>query len=452
MTKARVLIVDDDDNMRGILSDIITSRGYKAIAIGDGGKALDEVRKHAPQVVLLDVRLPDMDGLQVLEEIKKTNSETVVIMLTAYGGLKDAVRSVKLGAFDYITKPFDNEEVLLDIKKALLAVPRGLAAKDARHRTDTAPSAQFIGKSRLARELLNQVSIVSSTNMSVVLQGESGTGKELIARMIHQGSPRRDNPFIVVDGGALPETLIESELFGYEKGSFTGANEKMPGKCELANGGTLFLDEITNLPYLLQAKLLRVLQEHTIQHLGGSKEIKIDVRIIAAANKCLKEEVKAGRFREDLYHRLNEFTINLPPLSQRGEDIPPLAKKIIMEANQEFNKKVEKISEEAMKSLLSYSWPGNVRELKNVIKRAVLLTNSDTIGQIVLTESVSSTPQVHSGKVIAMADTVRNVTNNMEKELIKKALAQAKNNKTKAAKILQVDRMTLYSKIKSLGL
>jgi DNA-binding NtrC family response regulator len=447
----KVLIVDDDEDIRSILSDIIKSEGYKTIAAGDGRKALEKVREHSPEVVLLDVRLPEIDGMQVLKEIKKMNSDTVVIMLTAYGRLADAVQSVKMGAFDYITKPFDNEEVLSNIKKALHAV-RLIEAADLRSVQDCRAAVQFIGESRPVKEVLNQVNIVSPTNMTVVLQGESGTGKELIARMIHQGSSRRDKPFIVVDGGTLPENLMESELFGYERGAFTGANEKKAGKFEAANGGTLFLDEITNLPYTLQSKMLRVLQERRVQHIGSSKEIRIDIRIIAATNTVLPDEVRKGRFREDLYHRLNEFYINIPPLRKREEDISLLARYYLGEANQEFNKKVESISGEAMKSLSSYQWPGNVRELKNVVKRAVLLTDSDAIREISFSASERPAPRIELNRDISMAEIIKKTSGDAETELIRKALVQTKNNKTKAARLLKIDRMTLYSKIKSLGL
>jgi DNA-binding NtrC family response regulator len=372
---------------------------------------------------------------------------------------------MKLGAFDYITKPFDNEEIMLNIKKALETRSLRMEVEDLRRRLEEKTAiTQFVGESPQIRQVMNQVKMVAPTDMTVIIQGESGTGKEMIARMIHQESPRHDKPFVAVDCGTLPENLVESELFGYEKGAFTGADAQKEGKFESANGGTLFLDEITNLLQSLQAKLLRVIQERKVQHLGGTKEIKIDVRIIAATNTILSDEVKKGRFRDDLYHRLNEFNIVLPSVREREKDIPILAKYFLEEANLEFNKKIEGISSEAMKSLFNYHWPGNVRELRNDIRRAVLVTDSNYIKEINL--PLPHPPPSRGGggclfedfdrlnldKDTSLREITRKATETIEKEMIKKALAEAKNNKSKAAKILKIDRMTLYSKIKSLGL
>jgi DNA-binding NtrC family response regulator len=462
----RILIVDDNKDLLRILSDIIKSEGYEVITAAGGRKALKEVSTHSPDLVLLDVRLPEIDGLKVLEEIKKIDKDLIVIMLTAYGQIKDAIHAMKLGAFDYITKPFDNEEIMLNIKKALQTRYLCREVEDLKRRLEekTAP-VQFVGESPQIKHILNQVKIVAPANMTVIIQGESGTGKELIARMIHNESPRRDKPFIAVDCGTLPENLVESELFGYERGAFTGADVRKKGKFESANGGTLFLDEITNLPQSLQAKLLRVIQERKIQHLGGTKEIKIDVRVIAATNSILYDEVKKGRFRDDLYHRLKEFNINLPPLREREDDILLLAKYFLEEANLEFNKKVEGISGEVMRSLLNYPWPGNVRELRNEVRRAALLTDSNYIREINLPVDIASnldpvrkflsngvdlSEELHED--IPLREVTRKITDEVEKEMIKEALAKAKNNKVRAAKILKIDRMTLYSKIKSLGL
>lgn len=455
----KILIVDDDKNIQQILSDIIKSEGYEVITAGNGRKALKEIRTRSPDLVLLDIRLPEMDGMKVLKEIKKGDKNLIVIMLTAHGEVKSAVQAIKLGAFDYITKPFDNEELVLNIKRALETRYLRTEVEDLRRRLEEkTATAQFIAESPRIKESLNQVGIVAPTNMTVIIQGESGTGKELIARLIHQGSPRHDKPFIAIDCGTLPENLVESELFGYERGAFTGADKTKEGKFETANEGTLFLDEIINLPQSLQAKLLRVIQERKVQRLGSTKEIKIDVRIIAATNTILSDEVKKGRFREDLYHRLNEFSVNLPSLRERQEDIPLLARYFLEEANQELNKKIEGISGEAMKSLLNYHWPGNVRELRNEIRKAVLLTDSNYIGEFnLLPVDVASNLERYDlltdlDKGISLREITRKTAEKVEKEIIKRALAKAKNNKVKAAKILKIDRMTLYSKIKSLGL
>ena len=455
----KILIVDDDKDMRDILSDIIKLEGYEAITADDGRKALKKIRMHSPDLVLLDIRLPEMDGMKVLEEIKKIDKDLIAIMLTAYGGVKDAVHSMKLGAFDYITKPFDNEEIVLNIKRAFQTrylnreVERLKKILEGKRIVE-----RFLGESPQIKQVLNKIKIVAPTNMTVIIQGESGTGKELIARMIYQESLRKDKPFIAIDCGAIPETLVESELFGYERGAFTGADAQKEGKFEQAHGGTLFLDEITNLPQSLQAKLLRVIQERKVQHLGSSaKEIMIDVRVIAATNTILSDEVLKGRFRDDLYHRLNEFNINLPPLREREGDIPLLAKYFLEEANLEFNKKIEGISGEAMKSFLNYPWPGNVRELRNEIRKAALLTDSNHIREISLPADAASDPERFDplevlDKGMSLREITKKTIEMIEKEIIEKALIQAKNNKTKAAKILQIDRMTLYSKIKYLGL
>jgi len=462
----KILIVDDDKDTRDILSNLISSDGYKAITASDGRKALIKTRAYSPDLVLLDIRLPEIDGLKVLEEIKKMDKDIPVIMLTAYEDVKGAVQAMKSGAFDYITKPFDNEEMALNIKRALQTRYLHREVENLRRRLEEKTArARFMGKSPRIKQVLNQVKLIAPTNMTVIIQGESGTGKELIARMIHEKSLRHDKPFIAVDCGTLPENLVESELFGYEKGAFTGADKRKEGSFESANGGTLFLDEMINLPLSLQVKLLRVIQERKVQHLGGTKEIRIDVRIITATNAILSDEVKKGRFRDDLYYRLNEFNINLPPLREREEDIPSLAKYFLEEAKLEFNKKIEDISGEGMKSLLNYSWPGNVRELRNEVRRAALLTDSNYIREINLPVDVTSNceivipprPPLEKGGVggfegISLREATKKITEEAEKKVIKEALAQAKNNKSKAAKILKIDRMTLYSKIKSLGL
>jgi DNA-binding NtrC family response regulator len=462
----KILIVDDDKDMRDILSNLISSDGYKAITASNGRKALIETRAHSPDLVLLDIRLPEIDGLKVLEEIKKMDKDIPIIMLTAYEDVKSAVQAMKSGAFDYITKPFDNEEMALNIKRALQTRYLYREVENLRRRLEEKTDrARFMGESPRIKQVLNQVKLIAPTNMTVIIQGESGTGKELIARMIHEESLRHDKPFIAVDCGTLPENLVESELFGYEKGAFTGADKRKEGSFESANGGTLFLDEMINLPLSLQVKLLRVIQERKVQHLGGTKEIKIDVRIITATNAILADEVKKGRFRGDLYYRLNEFNINLPPLREREEDIPSLAKYFLEEAKLEFNKKIEDISGEGMKSLLNYSWPGNVRELRNEVRKAALLTDSNYIREINLPVDVTSNfeivipprPPLEKGgeggfEGLSLREATKKITEEAEKKVIKEALAQAKNNKSKAAKILKIDRMTLYSKIKALGL
>ncbi len=453
----KILIVEDNRDMQFILLNILKDEGYEVIVAGNGKKGLNEIRIHSPDLVLLDIRLPGMNGMDVLKEINKIDSDLLVIMLTAYGQIKDAVHAMKLGAFDYITKPFDNEEIVLNIKKALQTRYLSREVESLRRKLgEKATIIKFVGESLPVKKVLNQIRTIGPTNMTVIIQGESGTGKELIAGLIHQNSLRHDKPFVAIDCGALPENLVESELFGYERGAFTGAEVRKEGRFESANGGTLFLDEITNLPQALQTKLLRVIQERKVQHLGGAKEIEIDVRLIAATNKILSDEVKQGRFREDLYYRLNEFNINLPPLREIKEDIPFLAKYFIDEANLEFNKKVEGISGDAIQSLVDYHWPGNVRELRNVIRKTVLLTASNFINEIGLPRvdfyHEGFDPQKDLDKGMSLHEITKKTMERIEKETIKKTLAKTKNNKSETAKLLKIDRMTLYSKMKSLGL
>ena len=464
-----ILIVDDNADLRFNLSSILQDAGFKAIAVEDARKALREVKRQSPNLALLDIRLPGMDGMKLLEEMKKIDKDLIVIMLTAYGDVKGAVEAMKLGAFDYITKPFNNEELALIIKKALQTQYLSREVESLRKKLgEKGATEEVMGDSPKIKQVLSQVNIIAPTNMTVILQGESGTGKELIAQMLHQKSKRSDKPFVAVDCGAIPETLVESELFGYEKGAFTGADERKEGKFEAANEGTLFLDEITNLSDAIQMKFLRVVQERKLQHLGGRKDIKVGVRIIVATKTNLSDEVRAGRFRDDLFHRLNEFHIDLPPLRERKEDIPVLAKYFLDEANNELNKKIKGFSAEAMKFLLEYPWPGNVRELKNVIRRAVLLTDSEYIQPTFFSLSplhLSSGVGVNNAfplndfnlqqdleEMASLRSITKKVTRRIEEEAIKQALAKAGGNKSLAAKILKIDRMTLYSKIKEFQL
>ncbi|MFH1903939.1 MAG: sigma-54 dependent transcriptional regulator [bacterium] len=449
-----ILIVDDEKDLRFNLSNILKDEGYNAIAVGDGRKALNAVKKNSPNLVLLDMKLPEMDGMQILEKMKLIDEDLVIIMLTAYGNLNGAVKAMKLGAFDYLAKPFDNEELILVIKRALRTQYLTKEVETLKKRFGEKVTAEeLMGESPQIKQVLKQIKIIAPTNMTVILQGESGTGKELIAQMIHQESPRKNNPFIAIDCGAIPDTLAESELFGHEKGAFTGADAQKEGRFEEANGGTLFLDEITNLSSTTQRKLLRVIQERRLQHIGGKRSIKVDVRIIVATNINLSGAVRRGKFREDLFHRLNEFHISLPPLRERKDDIPHLAMRFLEGGNQELNKKIEGFSSDVMKLLLDYPWPGNVRELKNVIRKAVLLCDSNHIkpGHFPL-DNIASTKkpefQQDLDKGVSLKEITKKATKQIEKEAIEQALAKAGGNKTKTAKILKIDRMTLYSKMK----
>lgn len=449
-----VLIVEDNKDMQFILSNILKDEGYKVSIAEDGKRALKEIERCNYNLVLLDIRLPGMDGMQILDKMKEIDKDLSIIMLTAYGDVKGAVKAVKLGAFDYITKPFDNEELILVIKKALntqyLSKEVKILRKQLGERID---SEHFMGESAQIKRVLNQVNLVLPTDMTVILQGESGTGKELIAQMIHQRSSRKDKSFVAIDCGAIPETLVESEFFGYEKGAFTGADERKEGKLEQANGGTFFLDEITNLSDTIQMKFLRVVQERKVRRLGGKQDIEIDVRIIVATNFDLAEAVTIGRFRDDLFHRLNEFCINLPPMREIKGDIPILAHHFLKEANKELNKNIKGFSSEVMAEFFNYHWPGNVRELKNAVRRGVLLTESEYVMpnhlslQLIKPETgIKFTPFLEKG------DSLKETMRKLERDLIVQALKQVNHNRVKASELLQVNRKALYRKMKSLEL
>ena len=463
----RILIVDDDKDLQQTLSAILASEGYEIFAAENGKQAIQEVQSRFPNIVLLDMRLPDMDGMKILEKIKKTIPEfdSPIIILTAYGDIQSAITSMKLGAFDYITKPFDNEELLLTIQKAIKSQHLSNEVKNLREKLrDKIATEKEMGKSIQIQQILKKVEVIAPTNMSVIIQGKTGTGKEVIANLIHRKSLRKDKPFIPIDCGAIPENLIESELFGYEKGAFTSADIAQKGKFELADKGTLFLDEITNLPEAAQAKLLRALEEREIYHLGGKKPIKVDARIIAASNTDLPEAVSQGNIREDLYHRLNEFKIQLPLLKERKDDIPILANIFLKEANKELNKKIEGFSTAAIKLLMNYSWPGNVRELKNVTRRAVLLEEGEQVTSENLEfedtrkskSSKKDSIKQYTKKILekdcSLKDITAKLNKDIEREIIRNVLEEVRFNKTKAAEILDIDRNTLYTKIKDLGI
>lgn len=448
-----ILIVDDNEDLQFNLSNIIQSEGYNVISAGEGKKALKEVKSKSPNLVLLDMRLPGMDGMTILDEIKKIDSNIIVIMLTAFGEVKGAVNAMKLGAYDYITKPFDNEELLLCIKKALDSQKLSNEVISLRKQLDEKNLLdEVIGQSKEFQQVLNQARLIAPTNMTVMIQGESGTGKEIICNLLHKLSLRKNQPLVAIDCGAIPDSLVESELFGHEKGAFTGADYTKQGKFEQANGGTLFLDELTNLTEASQMKLLRVIQERKIHRIGSKKAIDIDVRIICASNIKLSDAVVNGKFRNDLFYRLNEFHINLPLLKDRKDDIPVLAKYFMDDANKEFSKNIKGFSPGAAKKLLDYAWPGNVRELKNIVRRSVLLTDSDTIQVEALALNLLTPNNQNPEQPDNDTNTLEGATRQVEKEIILKALEESNGNKIKAAKILQMNRKTLYRKIKNLGI
>ena len=457
----KILIVDDDRDLRFNLSGILKKEGYDVIEAGDGRETLKMLQDNCPDLVLLDMRLPDIDGMKILEKMKKYDHDLTVIMLTAYSDVKNVVKAMKSGAYDYIGKPFDNDELLMTIKRACENMNLRRELEYARARLEgQIESRKVMGESPAIRTVLKQVRLVAPTNITVILQGESGVGKEVIANLIHQYSRRRDKPFVPVDCGTIPDQLTESILFGHEKGAFTGADNTKEGQFERAHEGTIFLDEIVNTSEAVQMKMLRVVQEKKLKHLGGKRDIPVDVRIITASNTNLNEAVKARKLRADLFHRLNEFVINVPPLRERRDDIPLLAHQFLLEANRELQKNIKGFLPAAIKLLLDAFWPGNVRELKNVVKRAALLAENDAItpDEIAIGEAdrlILPVVTAHSSDLllsISMKGKVSTAQEEIEKEELIKALRSVGGNKVKAARALKIDRSTLYAKIKKHGL
>ncbi len=440
-----LLIVDDDEAIRRSLA-ISFRREFQILEAAEGNEALEIIRETPIDIVLLDQRLPDADGTEVLKEIKRLSPEVPVIMLTAYGTVKSSVKAMKLGAFDYIEKPYDIEEVKLTIANALKL--RMLEEEINHLRLELKEKyalSGIIGKSKAMQDVFRLIKDIAPLDITVLITGETGTGKELVARAIHYNSSRANGPFVAVNCAAIPENLLESELFGYEKGAFTGAVKRKKGKIELAERGTLFLDEIGDMPSELQAKLLRFLEDRTFERLGGEENIKANVRIVAATNQDLTLAIKERRFREDLYFRLNTVTIYLPPLRKRLEDIPLLAEHFVQQYNQNFKKDVKGISPEALSLLMQYDWPGNVRELKHVIERAVALCR----GEMVTPKDLALEPKEELGEEIY---DLNRILERHEKAAIKKALMQTGYNKTKAAQLLGISLRSLQYKVKKYGL
>jgi two-component system response regulator HydG len=464
----RVLIIDDDLDMCNLLVRFLQRKGFETDAAHNGHKGILKFKESAFDIVLCDFRLGDKEGRDVLKEIKAINPDAIVIIITGYSDIKTAVDVIKAGAFDYITKPLIPDEVLSVIDRALKEqgtpsearseTPR-FAAK-AKQKFSHSVGDYLMGSAGITKELYRQVELVAPTNYSIILYGESGTGKEVIARTIHSSSSRSEKPFIAMDCGTLSKELAGSELFGHVKGAFTGAMNDKEGHFELANGGTLFLDEVANLSYEIQATLLRVIQERKIKRVGGNKELDVDVRIIVASNENLQDSYRKGKFREDLFHRFNEFSINIPPLRDRKEDIPLFADFFLEKANIELNKNVEGFEDEVLDTFLHYNWPGNLRELRNVVRRSALLSQSGKINKKVLPQEISGVPisgEFHHQPVIPLKQTsesyrepdLKNAAAQAEYDTIMNVLKQVNFNKSKAAEILKIDRKTLYNKIKN---
>jgi DNA-binding NtrC family response regulator len=451
MARPVVLVVDDDLGVRESFRLILEDH-FDLIDAPDGPSALEVVRTSAIDLVLLDIRLPGMDGIEVLERIKALDEGIAVILVTAVKTVRTAVAAMKLGAFDYLTKPFEEDELLSLSRRALER--RALEREVAFLRSELArahDSDEIVGRHPTIEKLHGLIAQVARTPTTVLITGESGTGKELVARAIHHQGPRREGPFIAVNPAAIAETLIESDLFGHERGAFTGAHQRKLGKFELAQGGTLFLDEIGTLRAELQAKLLRVLQQREIERVGGTRPVKIDVRFIAATNTNLKEAVGSGAFREDLYYRLNVVPLRVPPLRERIQDIPLLVEHFIRHDNRRFHKRVEGLSPEALAALNAYRWPGNVRELENVIERCVVLAEGPIIQLNDLPLDVSL-PQQATKVRSAEALPLNEATDQFEQQIVLRVLERVGWNLTEAGRILEIHRNSLRVKLARWGI
>ncbi len=461
MTKARILIVDDDQDLCLLLTRLLVKQGYTVESTGKGSRAKELLTGSKFDLVLCDHRLPDTDGLQMVQFIRANAPGTVVIIITGYSEVRLAVELMRHGAFDYIGKPLYPDELLMRVQDALDSTRVGgtVAGSGSKKEQKVPDGDEFVeGEGTTAHVIAKHIALVAPTDMTTLITGETGTGKEFVARRIHAKSDRAKAPFVAVDCGALPKDLAGSELFGHVKGSFTGAVADRAGSFEQAQGGTLFLDEVGNLSYDNQMKLLRVLQERKIRRLGGMKDVDVDVRILAATNEDLGKAVNEGRFREDLFHRINEFTIQLVPLRQRKEDIPRFASHFVEQANQRLGRSVKGFEPAAMTKLMDHGWSGNLRELGNVIKRAVLLSSGDHISADCLPATVLMGAHTPTGTPIdtdarSHADPgLRGVAHQAEREAILTALERNGFNKSKTAEQLNIDRKTLYNKIKALGL
>jgi DNA-binding NtrC family response regulator len=455
----KVVAIDDEPEIGWLITRILEEEGYRALVTDNGREGLELIRRERPDVVLLDLRLPEMDGLEVLRRVREFDQEQMVIILSAFESFEVAVQAMKLGSYDFLTKPINVEEMKITLKNALNTRQLEHEVRALKRQVaQTREAAQLVGDCPAMRELARQIELASRHGISTLVLGESGTGKELIARAVHFQSSRAQAPFVSIDCSTIPENLVESELFGFERGAFTGAQERKPGRLELADGGTLFLDEIGNMPRGMQMKLLRVIQERTIVRLGGKDPIRIDLRLIAATNQDLRQAIAQGRFREDLYYRINEFPIRVPPLRERGDDILILAKHFLDKFNAEFNKDVREITPEAQARLLGYAWPGNVRELQGVVKRGLILAGG-AIGVEHLPPEIAGERRdlpfiirTRPDEIRPIKEVSREVVAQVEREMIQRALERSQGNKIKTARWLGIDYKTLFNKLRQYGL
>ncbi len=480
-----VLVVDDDNDIRSLLSDLLKGDGYRVQAVGTGSEALAAVEKERPDLVMMDVKLPDQDGLNVLKELKRNHSDLEVIVMTAFGGSSTAIKAMEQGAYDYVTKPFDIDDLLATLKRVFehADMSNEVSALRLELGKSAAERERIVGSSRPMMEVYKLIGKVASSDATVLITGESGTGKELVAEALHRASKRNPHPLVKVSCAALPESLLETELFGHEKGSFTGAMTMRKGRFEMANKGTIFLDEIGEMTLGTQTKLLRILQEREFERIGSNTPIKVDIRVITATNRNLAEEVEKSRFREDLYYRLNVIHIHMPPLRDRKEDIPLLTEHFLVKYRHGPGAIPTTISEEALEKLVNYDWPGNVRELENAIERAVVLSRGNLITPEHLpfgdareardrarlsARKASATASATDGQTDGDAAEVeapaaeeeggavngsfKKAVADLEKRLILDALERAGGNRSKAAEELGIYRRLLYAKLREYGL
>jgi two-component system nitrogen regulation response regulator NtrX len=457
MSKEDLLIVDDEPNIRSSLEGILRDEGYRVSSVGSAEEAFNRIQKSPPDMVLLDITFPGagMDGIAALEKIKKSIPDLQVVMISGYGSIETAVKAIQAGAYDFIEKPLDLHRVVSVVRHALDEAR--LEKENLQLRQTLQKRYEIVGESAGIESIQQMIRSVAPTNGRVLIRGESGTGKELVARLIHQQSLRRDKPFVEVNCAAIPEDLIESELFGHEKGSFTGATAKRKGKFEMADGGTIFLDEVGDMSLRTQAKVLRVLEEQRFERVGGTESLEVDVRVLAASNKDLVQAIAEGKFREDLYYRLNVVPLYVPPLRERKGDVPPLVNHFLCEFCKEYGKREKVMSAEAMKVLADYHWPGNVRELKNLIERLIIMVDSDKIeleGEDVKSSlrPLASVPVGVVAEEPLSEDSLREAVDQFEKAFILERLRENNWNISRTAEKLGIERSNLHRKLKALGI
>lgn len=448
--KAKILIVDDDGAHRKMLYALLSNEGYDVYGAVDGTEAVSAIEESFYDIIIMDIKMKQMDGIEALKLIKQLSPQIPVVMMTAFATVNTAVEALKSGAFDYLTKPIDIEEVKIIVKKTLEHRKLEQENRYLRERIDDRfDFSEIIGSSPPMQHVFETVSLVAPTQATILITGESGTGKELIANAIHHNSPRKDTAFIKINCAALTETLLESELFGHEKGAFTGAQKRKKGRFQLAHLGSIFLDEVGEMSLGTQAKILRVLQAQEFDMVGGTTPIKVDVRVIAATNRVLEADIASGRFREDLYYRLNVVQIEMPPLCKRQEDIPLLAERFLRHYSKKNRRFLKGFSPRAMDFLMRYPWPGNVRELENIVERAVILARGDVISYSEFPEKIRQGGEnsINEGVAISVGKTLKDV----EKDMILKTLDHNGGNRTHTAKMLGISRRTLQLKLKEYG-